>query len=297
MLFILTFYLATNIEIVPSPLPLFTQQDNDVPICSSMRYDSLNINFVGNWPFGASFVTACDTVHNMCYMGSGAGVYLIDVSDPVQPLERSHLHTRGGELYGVIYDSGLLYMSDRAYGFQIWDVQNPDDPEYLGGCEIHGTYVWGSGAWGLALSYPYAYVVSEDSGLVILDVSDPHNPHEVGRCYLQGQSCNVALSGDYAYVTHPHDIELAVINVSDPANPVYVIGCLLPSVPVDVTISGDMAYVCGVPGQDAFAIVDISSPSVPVLLSSCYLPTYLYGCRGLFVKDTLAYVASTETGL
>jgi hypothetical protein len=70
---------------------------------------------------------------------------------------------------------------------------------------------------------------------------------------------------------------------------------VVPFIPVDVVISGNIAYVCGAPGD--LSIIDITLPSDPVLLSSCNLPTFYHGCRGLTIKDTLAFVAATDSGL
>lgn len=42
--------------------------------------DSLNVRFVGNWPFGPSNAVAVDTARSIAFCGSGGGVYILDVS-------------------------------------------------------------------------------------------------------------------------------------------------------------------------------------------------------------------------
>lgn len=42
----------------------------------SMWFDSLNIRFIGDWPFGPSYAIACDSARNIAFCGSG-GVYTL----------------------------------------------------------------------------------------------------------------------------------------------------------------------------------------------------------------------------
>lgn len=44
------------------------------------KSDSLNVRFVGNWPFGKSYAVAIDSARNLAFCGSGGGVYILDVS-------------------------------------------------------------------------------------------------------------------------------------------------------------------------------------------------------------------------
>ena len=43
-------------------------------------FDSLNVRFVGNWPFGKSYAVCVDSVRNLVFVGSGGGIYVLDVS-------------------------------------------------------------------------------------------------------------------------------------------------------------------------------------------------------------------------
>jgi hypothetical protein len=67
-------------------------------------FDSLNMSFVGNYPFSYCYGVEYDSVRNIAFLGSGGGVYVIDVSDPANPLKLSEsLHTRG-LVYGIAYN-------------------------------------------------------------------------------------------------------------------------------------------------------------------------------------------------
>ena len=260
------------------------------------RFDSLNIRFVGNWPFGSAYTVAYDTARNLCFLSSGGGVYILDISQPTNPIEVSRIKTQGGEILGLVYLDNMLYISDWTYGFEIWDVANPNVPTRIGGCEIQGGSILGDGAWGLAVSPPYAYVVSKDSGLVVVDITNPTIPFEVARCYLHGQCTNIALSGNYAYVCWSQYGTLAVIDISDPLNPVVIgqSGFLFP--PVDVAVTDSFAYIGGLSYYylPNFAIVDISTPSNPTILVQSLFGDNNWGiCAG----DSLVYLASRYEGL
>ena len=52
----------------------------------NLWFDSLNVRFVGNWPFGYySWAIAYDSVRDYVFCGSAGGVYIFDVSNPSFP--------------------------------------------------------------------------------------------------------------------------------------------------------------------------------------------------------------------
>ncbi|MEO0096015.1 MAG: T9SS type A sorting domain-containing protein [candidate division WOR-3 bacterium] len=300
-LFIINFGVNVNFDlthqvIMPNGIQIMESSQNEIPIYTYPRFDSLNMHFVGNWPYGYAYAVAYDSIRNLCFLSSGGGVYILDISDPTGPVELSRIKTRGGPILGLYFLANFLYLSDWSYGFEIWNVSNPNFPTKIGGCPIQGGLLLGDGAWGLAVSPPYAYVVSKDAGLVVVDISNPTFPFEVSRCDLPGQSTAVVLSGEHAYVAYSGHNELAIIDITDPLNPILVGNCPIMFTPVDVTIAGSYAYVCGLSWFHTFtlAIIDVSTPSNPVLLSQS-----LFGgdCRGICINDTLLYLAGGKDGI
>jgi len=64
----------------------------------------LNVSFVGNWPFGRSYAVTNDTIRDVCFLGSGGGVHILDVSDNSCPVKLSErIYTRG-LVNGLYYD-------------------------------------------------------------------------------------------------------------------------------------------------------------------------------------------------
>ena len=110
--------------------------------------DSLNCRLVGSWPFGYSYAVAVDSARNLAFIGSGGGVYVLDISNPAAPVKLSEAIRPGGTVHGLCYDSSKLYVAAEAGGLEIWDVSVPASPALLGRLadpgRAHGVAVAGS---------------------------------------------------------------------------------------------------------------------------------------------------------
>ena len=154
--------------------------------------DSLDCRLVGSWPFGFSRAVALDSARNLAFLGSGGGAYVLDVSNPVQPVKLSEaIHTRGF-VDGLAFVTDRLYIADGGAGLEIWDVSVPTSPQRLGACAAPGP------AWGVAVAGNHAYMADDTFGLRVIDVSDPAHPQEVGYYDTPGRAICVAVAGNYA---------------------------------------------------------------------------------------------------
>jgi len=87
--------------------------------------DSLNCRFVGNWSFGPSYAVVLDPARNLAFIGSGHGVFVLDVSDPSHPVKLSEaVRTRDG-VQSLCYQDSRLYVAAKADGLEIWDASVP----------------------------------------------------------------------------------------------------------------------------------------------------------------------------
>ena len=84
-----------------------------IAMYSKAGFDSLNVRFVGNWPFGPCWAVCVDSARNLVFVGSGGGVYVLDVSQVSNPVRVSEIRTRG-IIYGLYYDNTtqMLYVAD-----------------------------------------------------------------------------------------------------------------------------------------------------------------------------------------
>ena len=63
-----------------------------------------NVQLVGSWPFGPSYAVAHDSARSIVFCGSGAGVYVLDKSEPARPAKLSEIGSQG-LVWGVMEDA------------------------------------------------------------------------------------------------------------------------------------------------------------------------------------------------
>lgn len=150
----------------------------------------------------------------------------------------------------------------------------------------------------VAVSGTHAYVIrnqgSADNFLVI-DVSNASSPSVVATIDLSGTPSNIALSGNYAYVSSSDNSEeLQVVNISNPTSPALV-GSFNATGNADakgIAVVGSYAYLVRASSpNEEFFVVNISNPTVPSLVGSLEL-----GATGneVAVLGSTAFVASSD---
>jgi len=246
--------------------------------------DSLNCRLVGSWPFGPAQAVAVDSARNLLYCGSGGGVYVLDVSNPAQPVKLSEaIHTRG-LVTGLFLAAGRLYIADGPAGLEVWNVSTPSNPQRLGSC-VTPDY-----AKGVAVAGSYAYVADYLSGLRVIDACDPAQPQEVGHCVTPDYAYGVAVADSHAYVADYSG--LRVIDVSDPAWPREVGYCATPGFAWGVALAGSHAYVADY--DSGLRVIDVSDPAQPREVGYCATPG---AAEGVALAGSYAYVADEGSGL
>ena len=205
----------------------------------------------------------------------------LDITDPTRP-----------QPLGTIDDNGctdVALAGDVAYligypGLRTVDVSAPAAPQLLGGLPISG------GGHGIGLRGRYACVGCDWNGLELFDVTAPAEPRRVGTYYPDASALNVAVRGNWAYLTVTEEPGLEVIDLADPQWPVRISSVSLPAATNVALMAGSYACVTG----DGLEVVDLGNPANPVCVGhhQLGLPTF-----GLQVAGNLAYVAAGEYGL
>jgi hypothetical protein len=272
---------------------------------------------------------------NYAYVGVGPRLYILDVSNPAQPVFTG----RTGVLPEVVQDVAVSgdYAYITSFGFRIIDISDPAAPKEIGACSTPGR------ALGVAVSGNFAYVADDNFGLRIIDVSNPSVPIEVGfygAWWLveiadpYTHSIDVAVSGNYAYITNNYEKYswLEIVDITNPAAPVGAGSVVIPGHLMAVAVAGDYAYIAAkgsglhiidisnpaeavdigfldtigvedvvVVGKSAyiteehrFTIVDVSNPEAPASVG--YYDTTGY-TQGLAVAGNYAFLANNLTGL
>jgi hypothetical protein len=190
--------------------------------------------------------------------------------------------------FNLTIDSSIIFNSS-----SLVFLETPNIPTWLTSYynpKLIGSYKE-SIAQELALFGNYVYVAGEEieefSGFQIVDVSDPSNPTFKGS-YRYNDTLNmpseVALLGNYAFVTDEYGCGLKIIDISNESNPT-----LKGSYDIDdaegISLSDNYAYLAA--GWDGLQIIDIRDPSNPTLKTS-YNMSY---ARKVALSGNYAHVA------
>jgi len=235
---------------------------------------------------------------NHAYIAAGgAGVYIVDISNPSCPTIIGSYDTQGyAEALAV--SGSYVFVADGPGGLRIIDVTNPTNPverssvyslNYLFDVAIEGdsAYLAAAGAgllianisnptkpieegyldtpgyaYGIAVSGNTACIADGWGGLRIIDVSKSVEPKEVGFYDTQGWAFNVAITGNKAFVNDAC-YGLSIVDISAPASPLEAGSFELrtrdtPSLPVSLILDGNLAYVAD--RNQGLHILDISQP-------------------------------------
>jgi len=238
----------------------------------------------GRWPFGPSYAVAVEG--DTAYIGSGATLEVLNVSDPSSPQLRGTaflsnpvrgIAVNGGYAYvtiGVGYDGTLVVV----------DVGDPTAPVEVGTTgsagEMRGMDLYGGSLF-----------VARNLWLTSYDIDDPAVPVEADSLYLGGSGYDVAVAGGIAVVA-AGSAGIFVVDVSTPTDLVLLGQFNTSGGAEGVSLSGTHVYVAD--GTEGLRIIDISVPGSPV--ETGFLDTS-YTSRSVVVDGIYAYVADDFGGI
>lgn len=162
----------------------------------------------------ASLVTPWEIVdliakdHFVYAIDREGGLHLIDVSDPIAPIERG-VYRSSDTIYDADIDRDLVFLATNIGGLRLIEISDPDAPKEVGRFATRGP------AQAVRVDGKIAYVVGP-AGLQIVDVNLPESPVEVafsaeaaGATILEKESSHLFLAGP--------DTAVRVFNVNSPA--------------------------------------------------------------------------------
>jgi CSLREA domain-containing protein len=202
--------------------------------------------------------------------GGQGGLRILEVSDPVAPVEVGFIKTPGV-----------------ASGIALAEVPVKDS-RTNGGSSMHlASEIQLDGHM-----QTYVYVADGNSGLRIIDVSDPKNPIEIGSCDTPVFAENVVVSGPYAYLADGLNGGLRVIDISDPRKPVEVGSYETQGYAKGLVAEGTRIYLAD--GDGGLRILDVSDPTKPLEIGTYSMPGFT---NDIAVHDDMLYVANRGAGL
>jgi len=225
--------------------------------------DSLNVKFLGGYPFGrCSKGLASGVINNSQYVfvSSGSSIMILNTDDPSHPVKVGQIITPIKELFPFLVDT-LLYIAAKEQGLWIYNVSDPSNPVKIGGWQS------GESILNVFVRNSLAYVISYTC-MTILDISNPSFPIIQGEWVPDSVwSYYVYVKDDYAYVCAACAMgvndALIIIDISNTASPFELGRCYIGQ-GMEVVVKGDYAYVTGW----GLRVVDISDPTNPHVVNS-----------------------------
>ncbi len=225
-----------------------------------------------------------DPLRNLIFCGSDKKVYIIDVSNPIDPYKIPiEIHTKGPiEKLFYDYKTQTLYIAECEQGIEIWSIKTPSDVENI------GCYMPSERAMSVYVSDPYAYVADWDAGFRIVNILNPANPLEVSYYDSPGYCCDIYVLDSYAYIAD-WDAGIRIIDISNPSSPREVGFYDTPGYCWNIFVKDSYAYVADDYG--GLRIINVSIPSNPYEMSCCdidgFVDKVIFADPYLFVLNSL----------
>jgi hypothetical protein len=246
------------------------------------------------------------------YVGQGARLEVLDVSDLAQPRLLGRLVTPS-EVAAVAVDGDTGYLAEGTGRFTVLDLSVPSEPRPVGTVDGVG---W---TQQLVVAGTYVFAAAAESGLAIIDVSVPAKPELVTFVDTDDRAAGVAVANGFAYIA---DTEggLRVVDVGDPRSPTDIGAASgVEGRAVAVAHSGGFVYVATVehvpwPSRRLGArrhdddrpmppiltdcrllALDVSDPASPELVGSAEVGSNVTEwLTALAVTDTHAFVSGND---
>jgi hypothetical protein len=218
------------------------------------------------------------------YVVDEDSLVVIDISNPENPARNGSCYISGTPR-GVVLSGDYAYVANGNEGLCVVSITDPGNPSIIENCDPLSGH-----AYAVDIAGDCAYVANGEGGLLVLDITDPASLSLAGSYDTPGTARDVAVSGNYAYVSD--EVSLVVVDINDPPNPTHEGACLTPGDANRVAISGDYAYVADY--YSGLLVIDISAPDSPMTVVSCIPPSLAYDVT---ISGDYAYVAGYSSGL
>jgi hypothetical protein len=223
---------------------------------------------------------------NYAYVGEGAGMTVLDVSNPAKPKPVGRSRVWADAVEDIYVTGHYAYVAAGKSGLHIIDIANPAVLVEVGALVVDSH----ESARHVVVAGNYAYVAYY-TGFWVVDVSNPAAPSYKGRFNAgAGPVGTFVVTGGYAYIPAATYGGLQIVDVSNPSAPAFVrnVSDFEGTSPWGVTVSGTHAYVTCHAGHGPVAglfVLDITDPAMPTLVGRYLLDVF----DGVAVAEDYAY--------
>ena len=173
--------------------------------------------------------------NGIAFLVDGSHLWVIDITQPTDPLRLSLTRLRGHPLALAITDDGYLVVASGGAGLLVLDVSEPRYPQEIGSLELPDI------ALDVAMLDSMALVAVGNSGLTGVDLTNPEQPGLIHEIAVPGFTNGVDIEGDRAYTASCATV--SVVNIMT-AQPMVSHSFWIPGGHAkDVDADGDSLYV------------------------------------------------------
>ncbi len=252
-----------------------SNHSEDATIATTLGKTSPPLEFATS--YGGSFM-AITGQENLVYIGEGAALKILDISDPSNPVQLSRLPLPD-MVQAIFIQADFAYIANSYRGLQIVDVQNPTHPILVGNLDTLGNTL------DVIVVEGKAYLADGYEGLQIIDVSNPATPLQLGNYPVSTFVARVEIKQNTAYLGGLND-PLIILDVSDPAEPSLIQEVIELDI-LDFTLVGNYGYFTGGSAW-GLSIYDVTNPGAPEFISR-YEGNPEQGER-VFIQNNIAYI-------
>ncbi len=238
-------------------------------------------------PSGSGY-THLAAVDHYLYAGGSNGVHIFDIADPSRPVEiaiysdvDSVSDISIADHYAWIGTAELSRSHAPRGRVHVVDIANPAKPSRVSELPMNGPVSAVLVQDGLA----HVAAVAE---LQILDATNPSHARPVSIYRSPAEITDLAVAGEYLYLTSSNGDSLRVLNIAHPEQPTEAGSFGTPKSAYTTAVRGHLAYVAD--AGRGLLVLDISDPHAPVPVGSS-TPFYAWD---LVLQGDYAYVASSQ---
>jgi hypothetical protein len=196
-----------------------------------------------------SSVIAMDVHGEYAYIiDADTGLYIINIVKPQGPVLESvfkfpgiSASRCGGK---IVINDGYAYVLnfDFTPTLFILNISQPKAPVLTTTLTKLHMKLWGD----VAIQGNFAYIVN-DIGLHVMDISTPDAPVTISEYAVPGESSNIYIEGNYAYITehafHSEPRGLSILDISNPHAPTLAGFYEISGRITDINVQGNMLYL------------------------------------------------------
>jgi len=203
-------------------------------VCApSSLFSQLNLHQIGHLPYAPNTLAGCkahvdDTGGEWALVGTSAGLSIVDLKNPAQPIERFSVPGLTNNWREVRTWNGFAYVGSEAVGSGITIVDLNELPDtvhwkvWLGDMN-YDSLVQRSHTVQAVDGYLYIFGGGNvTSGCTIADLNDPWNPHIIGK-YTLNYVHDGFIRGDTLWTSEIYLGQFAAVDISDKTDPQLIV--------------------------------------------------------------------------